>query len=63
MRPADRWIRLYDLTFRSLGPQEWWPARTPFEVMVGAVLTQNTAWTNVKRAILNLEQAGCLDAL
>ncbi len=36
------------------GPQQWWPADSPFEVMVGAVLTQNTAWTNVERAIANL---------
>jgi endonuclease-3 related protein len=33
------------------GPQHWWPAETPFEVMVGAVLTQNTAWTNVEKAL------------
>ncbi|MFA5529601.1 MAG: hypothetical protein WDA11_02925 [Thiohalomonadaceae bacterium] len=37
------------------GPQHWWPGETPFEVMVGAVLTQNTAWTNVERAIQNLK--------
>ncbi|OGT35706.1 MAG: endonuclease [Gammaproteobacteria bacterium RBG_16_51_14] len=56
-------LTVYHRLFEAYGPQHWWPARTPFEVMVGAVLTQNTAWTNVKRAILNLEQAGCLDAL
>ena len=37
------------------GPQHWWPGDTPFEVMVGAVLTQNTAWSNVERAIDNLK--------
>jgi endonuclease-3 related protein len=42
------------------GPRHWWPAETPFEVMVGAVLTQNTAWTNVERAIGNLRDAGAL---
>lgn len=42
------------------GPQHWWPGETPFEVMVGAVLTQNTAWTNVEKAISNLRQADCL---
>jgi endonuclease-3 related protein len=36
------------------GPQSWWPAQTPFEVMVGAVLTQNTAWINVERAMARL---------
>jgi len=42
------------------GPQHWWPAETPFEVMVGAILTQNTAWTNVEKAIGNLKEAGAL---
>lgn len=42
------------------GPQHWWPAHTPFEVIVGAVLTQNTAWTNVERALANLRAANIL---
>jgi len=42
------------------GPQHWWPADSPFEVMVGAVLTQNTAWSNVARAISNLKEDGRL---
>ncbi|HEX9596488.1 MAG TPA: hypothetical protein VF982_06375 [Anaerolineales bacterium] len=41
---------------RTLGPMGWWPARTPFEVIVGAILTQNTAWANVERAIENLRR-------
>ena len=41
---------------RSFGPQRWWPAKTPFEVIVGAVLTQNTAWTNVERALEELQR-------
>jgi endonuclease-3 related protein len=41
---------------KSYGPQNWWPADSPFEVMVGAVLTQNTAWINVEKAIENLNQ-------
>lgn len=40
----------------------WWPADDPFEIMVGAVLTQNTAWTNVEKAILQLKQHDLLDA-
>lgn len=40
----------------KLGPMRWWPARTPFEVIVGAILTQNTAWVNVERAIANLRR-------
>ena len=42
---------------RALGPMNWWPARTPFEVVLGAILTQNTSWTNVERAIANLRMA------
>lgn len=45
---------------RKLGPQHWWPARTPFEVIVGAILTQNTSWQNVARAIRSLRRAGRL---
>ena len=46
----------YDALFRAHGPQHWWPGRTRFEVIVGAILTQNTSWTNVERAIHNLRQ-------
>ena len=52
---------IHDALYEAFGPQQWWPAETPFEVAVGAVLTQNTAWTNVERAIANLKAAGCLD--
>jgi len=43
------------------GPQHWWPAETPFEVCVGAILVQNTAWTNVERALANLKRVGLLE--
>lgn len=43
------------------GPMRWWPGETPFEVMVGAILTQNTNWGNVARAIANLKACGVLD--
>ena len=43
------------------GHQHWWPGETPFEVCVGAILTQNTAWTNVERAIANLKSARVLE--
>ncbi|MGE0081964.1 MAG: endonuclease III domain-containing protein [Thiohalomonadaceae bacterium] len=56
---------MFHAVFRSLfdryGPQHWWPGETPFEVMVGAVLTQNTAWTNVERAIHNLKANAALE--
>jgi len=48
--------RVYSLLFEAYGAQQWWPAETRFEVMVGAVLTQNTAWTNVERAIAQLRE-------
>ncbi|MEF8794730.1 endonuclease III domain-containing protein [Thiohalorhabdus sp.] len=51
---------VYDTLYQAFGPQNWWPAETPFEVAVGAVLTQNTAWINVERAIANLKAADCL---
>jgi len=46
---------------RRQGHQGWWPGETPFEVCVGAILTQNTAWSNVVRAIANLKRAGVLE--
>jgi endonuclease III related protein len=52
--------KVFDLLLESYGRQEWWPADSAFEVMVGAVLTQNTAWSNVERAITNLKQAKVL---
>ncbi len=52
--------RIYNTLFKCYGPQGWWPGETPFEIMVGAVLTQNTAWLNVERAINNLLDADAL---
>ena len=52
---------LYDRLFAAYGEQHWWPGETPFEVMVGAILTQNTAWTNVERAISALREADALN--
>lgn len=46
--------------FDALGPQQWWPGETPFEVVIGAILTQNTNWSNVEKAIRNLKTAGKL---
>jgi len=51
---------IFDRLFAAFGPQHWWPAETPLEVIVGAILTQNTSWKNVERAIGNLRAAEAL---
>jgi len=53
-------MRYYRAMSETLGPMNWWPARTPFEVIVGAILTQSTAWGNVELAIANLRAAKML---
>jgi endonuclease-3 related protein len=53
--------QVFDALFEAYGHQHWWPGETPFEIMVGAILTQNTAWTNVERAIANLTENDSLD--
>jgi endonuclease III related protein len=61
MPPDDAtWQEIHDRLLSHFGPQHWWPGDTPFEVMVGAVLTQNTAWSNVEKAIGQLKTARAL---
>ena len=48
--------RYYDVLFAAYGPQHWWPGRTNFEIVVGAILTQNTSWSNVEIAMRNLRR-------
>ncbi len=57
--------KIYECLFAAYGSRNWWPAETPFEVVIGAILTQNTNWKNVEKAILNLKEANLLspDAL
>ena len=55
-------LTVYDRLISHYGPQEWWPAEEPFEVIIGAILTQSTAWTNVEKAIRNLKTAGRLSS-
>jgi len=55
-------LRIYRLLLDAYGEQHWWPAESPFEMMVGAILTQNTNWKNVERAIANLKAADALSA-
>ena len=54
-------FEIYDRLYKRFGPQRWWPAKTPFEVMVGTILTQNTNWVNVEKAINNLKKAKVLN--
>ena len=55
-------LAVFNVCLSAYGPQQWWPGDTPFEIMVGAVLTQNTAWTNVEKAIANLVRHDRLSA-
>ncbi|HZD31449.1 MAG TPA: endonuclease III domain-containing protein [Candidatus Angelobacter sp.] len=59
-QPAETVRRIYRQLSRAWGPQHWWPAESAFEVIVGAVLTQNTSWINVERAMANLRAADAL---
>ncbi len=61
MKHRDKpFFEIYQLLFDHYGPQNWWPGETALEMIVGAVLTQNTNWENVKKAIENLKNAGVL---
>lgn len=63
MTPGRRQLTaVFSTLLRCHGPQHWWPGDSPFEIMVGAILTQNTAWSNVEQAIANLVAQELLDA-
>jgi len=53
---------IYKTLYSAFGPQRWWPGDTPFEIMVGAILTQNTNWGNVEKAIKNIKTGGALNS-
>jgi len=55
-------LEIYDKLHRAFGPQYWWPGDTPFEIAVGAILTQNTNWSNVEKAIQNLKRYRALSS-
>jgi endonuclease III related protein len=61
-RERQRFKRVFERLLAAYGPQHWWPAETPFEVMLGAILTQNTSWTNVESALENLGTVSSLEA-
>src|SRR4030042_745692 len=55
-------MEIFQRLYKAYGPRHWWPGETPFEVMVGAILTQNTSWKNVEKAIQKLKNKGLLNA-
>lgn len=57
MNNSNILLDIYDRLFKSFGKQHWWPGDTDFEIVVGAILTQNTNWGNVEKAIKNLKKA------
>ncbi len=56
----EKLLNIYNLLLKHFGKQHWWPAETPFEVVVGAILTQSTSWKNVESTIENLKAEGIL---
>ena len=61
MQKRDILLKIYNNLYNYFGPLNWWPGATPFEVMVGAILTQNTSWSNVEKAINNLKKENLLE--
>jgi len=55
-KQSDALKRIYSLLYKHYGPRHWWPGDTRLEIIIGAILTQNTAWTNVEKAIKNLKR-------
>lgn len=54
-------VTIYEILYNSFGPQDWWPGDSPFEIMIGSILTQNTNWRNVSKAINNIKGARLLE--
>ena len=61
MQKRDILLKIYNSLYDYFGPLNWWPGATPFEVIVGAILTQNTSWSNVEKAINNLKKENLLE--
>ena len=55
-------MEIYHRLYQLYGPQHWWPGESRFEIVIGAILTQNAAWTNVEQALNNLKAAGCFSS-
>jgi len=54
---TDKLLAIYNTLYKHYGPQYWWPGESPWEICVGAILTQNTNWRNVEKAIINLKKS------
>ncbi len=61
MQKKDILLKIYNSLYNYFGPLKWWPGDTPFEIMVGAILTQNTSWSNVEKALDNLKKENLLE--
>jgi len=62
MSTTEQLTEIYELLYERFGPQHWWPGESQFEIIIGAILTQNTNWANVEKAIANLKAANVLSA-
>ena len=60
MKKTDLLLTIHERLYAAYGPQHWWPGDSPFEIMVGAILTQSAAWQNVEKGIASLKAAGAL---
>lgn len=61
MKKQEILLKIYNSLYDYFGPLNWWPGDTPFEIMMGAILTQNTSWSNVEKAINNLKKENLLE--
>ena len=61
MQKRDILLKIYNSLYDFFGPLNWWPGDTPFEIMVGAILTQNTSWSNAEKAMNNLKKENLLE--
>ncbi|KUJ96618.1 MAG: HhH-GPD family protein [Desulfonauticus sp. 38_4375] len=61
MTKQEKLLQIYSTLYSALGPSYWWPGNSAFEIALGAILTQNTNWNNVEKAILNLKKENLLD--
>ena len=62
-RNSKKLLQIYKKLLSDIGPRHWWPADSPFEVIIGAILTQNTSWENVEKAIGALKERNLLDPI